>query len=610
MSHKISNEEATALMLSKNLQPLEPYPGRAKPWKSLCLVCNNQVSPRYASIQRSQGGCVYCANRATISEEQARKILKEANLEPLVPYEGSRKGWQSKCLVCGQISNPRVDTVKNRGAKCRFCSAKERGLAGRMSQEDAFTLARKAKLEPLEPYESSQKKWKCRCTRCDSIVYPMATSLQRGQGGCLKCGYAENKRKQLTPQEEAIAFIRSRGFEPLVPYPGVNRPWKAKCLKCGEITAPHLNRVKSGTGCGVCAGVIVPEQMAIKRMQESNLEPIEPYPGGKTPWRCICTRCNREVSPKYSDIRNGDGGCKYCGGHFVEPDVAFQVMLAKGVTPQEPYTHNAKKWHCICNGCGRNVYPSWNIVQSGSSPCAYCARRKVDPNEAVIAMQSHGARPLEPYPGARAQWNCECLKCGRRITPDYSSVVNSGNNPCGYCAGKRVDPRSAFVLMINAGLTPLEDYVRADKPWRCTCNKCQKLVTPTYTSIRTGQGGCRYCTNKGLDYNEPAYLYLMTHQTLGAHKVGIANSKTRVNRIKEHQKYGWELFKSIDFYSGDEAFQVEQQVLVWLRQDKGLGIHLSKEQLPQGGYSETVDATEIELVTIWAKIEKLSKVRK
>jgi hypothetical protein len=70
------------------------------------------------------------------------------------------------------------------------------------------------------------------------------------------------------------------------------------------------------------------------------------------------------------------------------------------------------------------------------------------------------------------------------------------------------------------------------------------------------------------------------------------------------------LFKSIDFYSGDEAFQVEQQVLVWLRQDKGLGIHLSKEQLPQGGYSETVDATEIELVAIWAKIEKLSKVRK
>jgi predicted GIY-YIG superfamily endonuclease len=164
--------------------------------------------------------------------------------------------------------------------------------------------------------------------------------------------------------------------------------------------------------------------------------------------------------------------------------------------------------------------------------------------------------------------------------------------------------------MVSAGLTPLEAYVRADKPWRCTCNKCQKVVTPTYTSIRLGQGGCRYCANKGLDYNEPAYLYLMTHQTLGAHKIGIANDETRVNRIKEHQKYGWDLFKSINFESGDEAFQIEQQVLTWLREKKGLGIFLSKKQLPQGGYSETVDASEIDLPTIWAKVEQLSKVKK
>lgn len=610
MSHKISDEVAVALMLSKNLKPLEPYPGRAKPWKSLCLVCKNEVSPRYSSIQGSQGGCIYCSNRATISEEQARQILLNANLKPLVPYEGSRKGWKSECLVCGKVSSPRVDTVKNRGAKCRFCSATERGLAGRISQEDAFELARKASLEPLEPYESSQKKWKCKCLKCGSIVFPMATSLQGGQGGCLKCGYAENKRKQLTPQDKAIAFFESKGLTPLVAYPGANRPWKSKCNRCGEISAPHYNSVKSGGGCGVCAGKIVPQHIAIARMQDSNLEPLEPYPGGKTAWRCRCTRCNKEVFPKYSDIRNGDGGCKYCGGHFVEPDAAFQVMLAKGVTPQEPYRHNAKKWHCICNTCKRNVYPTWNTVQSGRSACAYCARRKVDPEEAIIAMQSHGAKPLEPYPGARARWNCECLKCGRKISPDYSSVVNQGLNPCGYCAGKRVDPKSAFVTMVNSGLTPLEEYVRADKPWRCTCNKCQKLVTPTYSSIRISQGGCRYCANKGLDYNEPAYLYLMTHHTLGAHKVGIANTTTRVNRIKEHQKYGWLLFKSIDLETGDDAFQIEQQVLSWLREVKRLGIFLSKEQLPQGGYSETVDASEIELVRIWAKVEKLSKVKR
>jgi hypothetical protein len=161
--------------------------------------------------------------------------------------------------------------------------------------------------------------------------------------------------------------------------------------------------------------------------------------------------------------------------------------------------------------------------------------------------------------------------------------------------------------MVGADLTPLEEYVRADKPWRCTCNKCQKIVTPTYTAIRVGQGGCRYCTNKGLDYNEPAYLYLITHKTLGAHKVGIANSKTRVNRIKEHQRYGWNVFETIDYETGEEAFQIEQQVLLWLRQIKGLGIYLTKSQLPQGGYSETIDAAEIDLPAIWAKVGEFSR---
>jgi hypothetical protein len=609
VTQKTPEAKAIKAMNAKDLEPLEPYPGGSKPWKCRCLKCGQTVFPRYSSIKRGQGGCIFCAGKVQTTESQAIEIMLSAGLKPIEPYPSARVGWRAQCLNCGKISSPRIDTLKNRKSKCRFCSAKERGLKGRLTQDQALEIARAANLRPLEPYENSQTKWKCECLKCGSIVYPMLTSLKRGQGGCLKCGYAENKRKQLLPEPEAIRFFLSKGFEPLVPYPGANRPWKSKCTKCNEITAPHLNRVRSGTGCGVCAGRIVPEHKAIEYMRNSKLEPLSPYPGGKRPWKSVCKRCNKIVYPKYSDIRNGDGGCKYCGGHFVEPDAAFQVMLVKGVTPQEPYSHNAKKWHCICNSCGRSVYPTWNSVQSGGNACAYCARRKVDPDEAENAMLKHGAKPLEPYPGARAGWNCECITCGRRINPDYSSVVNAGLNPCGYCAGKRVDPKSAFATMVNAGLTPLEDYSRANRPWRCTCNKCKKIVTPTYSSIRIGQGGCRYCTNKGLDYNEPAYLYLMTNEVLAAHKVGVANKKTRANRVNEHKKNGWVIFKTCDFVDGDSAFDVEQKVLLWLRTEKNLSSFCSREQMPQGGYTETVDASEIDLVTIWEMVEKLAKVK-
>ena len=607
MTKKLSFDEAAKIMRAAFLEPIEAYPGNKRPWKCECLKCGEIVSPSFAAVRNNGSGCRKCGLKRSAESRRgndldAIEFMKKSGALPLEPYMGSNKPWLCRCLKCGKEITPTLGNVKNNGTNpCVYCSKKK------VHPDDAIVLMLSVGLEPLVPYPGSNKRWKCKHLNCGEIVYPMHSTIASGQGGCLKCGYAENKRKQLTPHDEAVAFFESKGFTPLVPYPGAHRPWKSQCKKCGETIAPHYYSIKSGTGCGVCAGKIVPPHHAMSLMKESNLEPLEPYPGGKTPWKCRCLRCNREVSPKYADIKNGDGGCKYCGGNFVEPDVAFQVMVAYGVTPQEPYSHNAKKWHCICNTCGRNVYPSWAVVQRGSSPCAYCVRRKVDPEEAIIAMRKHGANPLEPYPGGRARWNCECLKCGRKISPDYSSVVNSGQNACGYCAGKRVDPKAAFIVMVGAGLTPLEEYVRADQPWRCTCNKCRKIVTPTYTSIRVGQGGCRYCTSKGLDYSEPAYLYLMTHPILGAHKVGIANFKTRVNRIKEHQKYGWEVFRSIDFETGDDAFQVEQQVLDWIRVKKGLGIFLSKEQLPQGGYSETVEAAEIELSTIWNKVRNVTK---
>jgi len=105
---------------------------------------------------------------------------------------------------------------------------------------------------------------------------------------------------------------------------------------------------------------------------------------------------------------------------------------------------------------------------------------------------------------------------------------------------------------------------------------------------------------------------LLTHHQLGAHKIGIGGSKrTRSrDRVTEHQKFGWELFRRLDFETADGAFQVEQSVLEWLRGEMKLATYLSVFEMPQGGYSETVDASEIDLPTIWAKVEEMSKVKR
>ena len=103
----------------------------------------------------------------------------------------------------------------------------------------------------------------------------------------------------------------------------------------------------------------------------------------------------------------------------------------------------------------------------------------------------------------------------------------------------------------------------------------------------------------------------MTNISLNSHKIGISGETRNPSgdRIKKHEKNGWKLFKKLNFETADEAFLIEQAVLKWFRDEKKLGIYLSEFDMPQGGYTETVDASEIDLPTIWAKVEELCKVK-
>ena len=562
------------------------------------------------AVRNNGGGCRTCglsksAKARRLNEDIAIKVMNKAGALPLEPYPGSSTPWLCRCLKCNKEITPTYGNIKNNGTKaCVYCAKKK------VHPDDAVKIMREAGLEPLVPYPGSNTKWKCKHLKCGEIVYPMHSWIVAGSGGCQKCGYIVSGLKGRVSEKFAIQVMKKAGLTPLTPYVGANKPWKSKCTKCKQIISPHYSSIQSGTGCGVCAGRIVPPARAVAEMKAANLEPLAPYPGTKTKWKCKCLKCGEIVYPNYGDIKQGDGGCKYCGGHFIDPDIVFKTMVAKGANPQSPYKSSGAKWHCICQICKRDIYPNWDSVRQGRNPCAYCARKKVVPKEATEKMISAGVKPMVKYPGARNRWQCRCLKCKRIVFPDYSSVVNAGQSGCSYCAGKKVDPESAFKLMVNAGLIPLVKYISANAPWPCICKKCGKKVSPTYSAIRIGQGSCRYCTNKGLDYNSPAFLYLMTHQEFRAHKVGVGNHKTRNNRIKEHIKTGWILIESRDFPTGDEAFNVEQKTLIWLRETKGLGMYLSKTEMPQGGETETVDASEIDLPTIWAKVEELSKVLK
>jgi hypothetical protein len=605
----LSDEVASKYMKAAKLEPLVPYPGNSKlPWKSRCLQCGIVVKPSLSSVRNNGGGCRPCglrksAKSRSTDQSLAISVMRMAGAEPISEYPGSGKPWLCKCTKCGKEILPRYGNVKKGTAACVYCSGMK------IDSKDAADLMIKYGYTPLVEYPGSNSPWKAIHNICGEPVAPRFTALQSGKGGCQKCGYKATKEKQMGDPEKALAIMINAGLQPLEDYPGANRPWKCECLKCGRIISPQYNRVKSGTGCAFCAGKMVSPEEAVEVMLNAQLQPLEPYPGARKHWKCRCLRCNRNVSPTYGDVRIGDGGCKFCGKKYVDPDEASELMRNKGFIPQVPYPGNGARWHCKCAKCGRDVYPAYNTVNGRNSGCKYCQKVFVDEVDAVALMLKNNLQPLVPYPGASKPWKCSCLVCGKKVSPRYGGIVQ-GQGGCGYCSRSFVDPDDAVQVMLKNQLEPLEPYSKSDGPWKCKCMKCGRTVTPAYVAVNGGQGGCKYCASRGIDYAAPAFVYLITHKELGAHKIGIGNDKTKNNRLKEHAKAGWQVFDSIKVESGEKAEQIEQEVLRWIRTEKNLPIFLLSEQMPQGGYSETVGAEEIDLPTIWAKVNELSKVVK
>jgi hypothetical protein len=656
-------DDAMKLMKKAKLKPLVDFPGASKSWKSKCLVCGKEVTPSYKSVRTNGGGCKYCARvNAGISnrtdDNEAIETMKAAGLLPLEPFVGSSHPWKSRCMKCKREVTPRLSMVKSKKSSCAYCA----GV--RVDEKEALRTLKKLKLKPLEPYQGNKHPWKSIHIPCGKIVSPRYNGLQKGQGPCKYCAHkavdpkdavalfiskdlkpldpypGDNKKPwrsihlvcgnevspmydvvrrgesmgchfcsdQFVDPDEAFNFMVEKGFQPLVPYPGSAKAWKSIHLECGSSTRPSFGKIKSGrVGCPTCSGNLkITQERAYAFFRSKNLEPLEKFQGPHHPWRSIHSECRKEVSPRWASVQQGQNGCKYCAGAAVDIKDAKALFVKMGLKPIEKFQGASKPWKSIHIKCGREVSPRYSGLRAGQGPCAYCAGLFVDPEEALELYRSRGLEPLVPYPGASIGWNSIHKVCRRKVNPTYG-YVKMGGVGCNYCAGlEPISPKVVEKLFVSRGFKPLEEYVNRRTPIRAIHNVCGREVKPLYSSIKNG-GGCKYCAVGGINLSAPAFLYVMTHTELGSHKVGIGGYQSSTNRIDQHKKHGWKLFKSLDFATAEIAYEIEQETLNWLRQDLGIPRHLVLEQMPQGGHSETLDSSEIDLPTIWAKVEELSK---
>jgi hypothetical protein len=671
MTRKTTQTEVIKIFKKNSLKPLDTYVNSSTPLKTECLICGNIIFSRLDKVNSFGHRCGYCSGLKD-ADKKAEAFVKRLGHTPLEPYRSALKNWKMQCGGCGNIISPRYNSLQQGAWGCKFCGHKKAGAKRReIGSKKAVAMMRKAGCEPLEPYPGSHVAWKSRCMKCDALVQPRLGGIQSGQGGCKKCGIVSSAQTRMyTPREAEKIALRNK-LKPLESYKGANKKWKCKCLRCGKVSSPYFQAIRDGKyGCLWCAKRIVNPSEARKKMLKAKLEPLVAYPGSDIGWLCRCIKCNREVTPAYGSIREGQGGCKWCKSKSpqVDPSTALQLMITNNIQPLEPFKTSHAKWKSRCLRCENHIAPSYHDIRQGGSGCKYCAPNFVNekrifevmanvgleplskyvnskepwrvkhkkcgriftieyanvrggsscrycagnaviPKEATQLMQKMGLQPLVPYPGGKKPWKCKCKVCKKIIYPNYSSTANR-NAGCAYCVGNKVDAKDAVALMKSNNLTPLIPYPGARVAWKCRCRTCKNIVSPQYSSVKGG-GGCRFCADWGIDYLAEGFIYLLTNKKFNAHKIGIGNTKrAKGGRIRQHKASGWELFNQIDFELTEEAFQIEQKVLIWLRKTKGLQVYLSEFEMPQGGYTETVDASEIELPTIWAKVEELSRVKR
>jgi len=536
-----------------------------------------------------------------IKASEALKVMKLAGLKPLEAYTNSKNPWKSIHIKCGRTVSPTYNAIQRGQGGCSYCAGVK------VDPREARQLFLSKNLKPLVPYPGGNKiPWKSIHTLCGNEVSPTFNVISRGDSmGCHFCS------DQFVDPLEAYQFFLSKNLQPLVPYPGTAKPWKSIHLICGSEIQPRYGHIRAGrVGCVVCAGKIkITQTRAVEFFRSKGLEPKGKFPGPNKGWKSVHKECGNTVSPRWANVQQGAGVCKFCSKRVVDKTQVNKLLKELELKPLVPYPGTGEPWRMIHLPCGNEVSPRYNGLARGQGPCVHCAGMVIDKKAAKKLLVDAGLRPLIPYPGAGKPWRSLHTKCGNEVSPTFN-YIKAGGKGCIYCAGLApITEKQALKLFKGHGFTPLVKFPGAKKPWKAKHNVCGKTVAPTWGSLRIGSG-CKYCQIGGINLLAPGFFYLITNNSLGSHKVGIGGFDSVSNRLDQHKKHDWTVYKQLDCDTAEEAYHLEQKVLDWLRIEMGLSQYLLASQMPQGGHTETVDASEIDLPTIWAKVEELSKVKR
>lgn len=380
---------------------------------------------------------------------------------------------------------------------------------------------------------------------------------------CQKCLVEEKIASSLAVQFPEVArewhVEKNYPKTPLEFSPGSREKVYWQCQK-GHIWKTsifHRTNKSHPTGCPKCPKPIdyqdslefnYPELTKEWHQKKNDLFPAEVTPGSKRRvfWKC------RQGHVWQTAIRhrvNGTG-CPKC---------KKPVPLEKSLLKLNP--NLAKEWHPTKN----SIKPSQ--VTPGAEKRVYWKCQQGHVFKAAVKERSRGSN---------------CPKCARQVK--YKDSL----------AAKRPDLAKEWHKTKNSK-SPSQVGTGIDKKvwW-----KCQKghLFKSSIKSRVAGSGCPRCSSSGGFQDGQPGYLYLLYSRKHKCFQVGITNKPD--DRLKLHARNGsFKVKEIVLFENGRDARLIEQKILKYFK-DNNFKPPLTKKEMPQGGFSETVSKTDLKALSL------------
>lgn len=285
---------------------------------------------------------------------------------------------------------------------------------------------------------------------------------------------------------------------------------------------------EQGRRCPYCFGNKTSHKQVKAAFEKEGYKLLSDYSHTDRLLDFICPQ-NHSHSIRWSDFSRGVR-CGYCAGKKMCHQIVKDKFEAEGYKLLSQYESSKKRLNYICQK-GHSHSMSWINFQQGSR-CAYCAKKRVSPEQVKNAFQEEGYTLLSRYENSKTKLDFICAQ-GHIFSIRWGEFA--AGHRCSYCAGQIVTHKQVEEAFKREGYTLLSQYRNNKSKLKFICPK-DHHHSITWNAFNRGDR-CVNCASFGYRLSKPGRLYYLYFPGLQLYKIGITNRLVSERFKAERNQY-------------------------------------------------------------------------